>query len=74
MENKNELKEIAIKNCTCYYFDDMNGFLDEILILMILLQAKNYIKKCINILIYDISYKTSTAAEPLRIRFNKSYK
>ena len=29
MENKNELKEIAIKNCTCYYFDDMNGFLDR---------------------------------------------
>ena len=21
MENKDELKEIGIKNCTCYYFD-----------------------------------------------------
>ena len=23
MESKNELKEIDIKNCTCYYFDDI---------------------------------------------------
>ena len=24
MENKDELKEIDIKNRTCYYFDDIN--------------------------------------------------
>ena len=29
MENKDELKEIAIKNRTCYYFDDMTGFQDR---------------------------------------------
>ena len=23
MESNNELKEIDIKNCTCYYFDNM---------------------------------------------------
>ena len=23
MESKNEVKEIDIKNCTCWYFDDM---------------------------------------------------
>ena len=23
MKSKNELKEIDIKNCTCYYFDDI---------------------------------------------------
>ena len=33
---------------------------------------KNYIKENTrNILIYDISYKTSTGEKPLRIRFNK---
>ena len=33
---------------------------------------KKYIKKNTrNILIYDISYKTSTGEKPLRIRFNK---
>ena len=35
MESKNELKEIDIKNCTCYYFDDIvkieNLNLDNIL-------------------------------------------
>ena len=25
MKSKNELKEIDIKNCVCYYFDDING-------------------------------------------------
>ena len=23
MENNDELKEIDVKNCTCYYFDDI---------------------------------------------------
>ena len=23
MDNKNELKEIDVKNCTCYYFGDI---------------------------------------------------
>ena len=36
MESNNELKEIDIKNCTCYYFDEIikieNFNLDSILI------------------------------------------
>ena len=28
MESKNELKEIDIKNCTCYYFDDIIKAID----------------------------------------------
>ena len=29
MENKDELKEIVTKNCTCYYFDDIIRFWDK---------------------------------------------
>ena len=72
MEGKNELTEIDLKNRMCYYFDDMiifwdtnNEFSD------ILLDKKLYKKKYENILIYDISYKTSTGAKPLRMRFDK---
>ena len=66
MKSKNEIKEIDIKNRTCYYFDDiitdrdiysvdilLDDFLDE------------------NISVYDISYKTSMGPKPLRIRFDK---
>ena len=65
MESKDELKEIDIKNRTCYYFDDINKdagiyFSD------ILLDKKLYE----NISIYDISYKTSTGLQPLHIRFD----
>ena len=28
MESKDELKEIDIKNCTCYYFDDIMRVID----------------------------------------------
>ena len=60
------LKEINIKNHTCYYFDDK-------------MKIKNFDFKYIllvwklykNILIYDISYKTLVGANPLRIRFDK---
>ena len=45
-----------------------------ILILEVFYQTKNYVKKkSKNILIYDISYKTSTGAKPLRIRYNEIY-
>ena len=65
MEN-NELKKVCIKNCMCYYFNDIikledfdldNTSIDK--------------KSCENILIYDISYKTVIGSKPLRIRFNK---
>ena len=67
MESKDKLKEIDIKNCTCYHFDDIIRFWDR----DILLDKKLYKEKYENILIYDISYKTLTGAKPLRIRFDK---
>ena len=63
MESKDELKEINNKNRTSYYFDDI---LSDILS-----DKKLYKEKYENILIYNISYKTSTGAKPLRIRFDK---
>ena len=58
----NELKKVCIKNRACYYFDDVNklkGFnLDHILI-----DEKSHK----NILIYDISCKTSIG---LKLRWN----
>ena len=66
MESNNELKEIYIKNCTSYYFDDIIKIeffdFDDIL-----LDEKSYK----NILLYDISYKYLIGAKPLRIRFDK---
>ena len=62
MENNDELKEIDIKNCTCYYFDDIikiEGFDSNNLI-----NKKSYK----NILVYNISYKTSLGAKPLPIK------
>ena len=67
MESKNELKEIYVKNRTCYYFDEImeardidsgNALLDK--------KKKN--KKISN---YDISYKTFIGSKPLRIWFDK---
>ena len=66
MESNDELKEIDIKNRTCYYFDDItrvenfycgHGLLDE--------------KLYENLLIYDISYKIFMGTNPLRIRSGK---
>ena len=62
MENNDELKEIDIKNCTCYYFDDIikiEGFDSNNLI-----NEKSYK----NTLVYNISYKTSLGAKPLPIK------
>ena len=63
---KNELKEIGIKNCACYYFDNIiNGtfinFSD------ISLEEKLYEK----ISVCDILYITSTCRKPLHIRLDK---
>ena len=57
MESKDELKEINIKTCACYYFDDIISDFDT--------NFDNIL------LVYDISYKTSTGTKPLPIRFNK---
>ena len=63
MESKNELKEIDIKNRTCYYFDDIifDFDLDNILI-----EEKSH--KII--LDYNMSYKSLIDSKPLRNRFN----
>ena len=53
----------------CYYFDDIMGVVDrdsDFDFSDILLYGKLWKEKCENILIHDISYKTS-----LRIRFDK---
>ena len=52
MESKDELKEIDIKNCTCYYFDDTMRVWDrDIRFSDILLDEKLYKDKYENILI-----------------------
>ena len=71
MESKDELKEIDIKNCTCYYFDDVMRAWDMIDFSDISLEEKLYKENNENILIYEISYKSSTDAKPLRIRYDK---
>ena len=72
MKSKDEFKEIDIKNHTCYYFDDIIRFWDrDIDFSNILSDEKLYKENNENILIYDILYKTSTGAKPLRIRFDK---
>ena len=66
IESNDELKEINVKNITCYYFDDINKIavfnLDHNLIDK---------KSCKNILVYNISNKTLIDGKPLPIRFNK---
>ena len=72
MEIKDELIETDIKNCTCYYFDHLIRVWDtNIYSIDILLDEKLCKEKYKNILIYDISYKTSMGAKPLHIRFDK---
>ena len=43
MESKDELEEIDIKNCTCYYFDDLTKDIDIY---------------SVDILFYEKSYET----------------
>ena len=63
MERKDELKEIDIKNRTCYYFDDIITNRD-IYSVDILLHEKIHE----NFSVYDISYKSSMGPKPLEIR------
>ena len=74
MESKDELKEIDTENRTCYYFDDVMRAWDidvEIDFSDISLEEKLYKENNENILIHEISYKYSTDAKPLRIRYDK---
>ena len=65
MEN-NELKKVRIKNCTCYYFDDIIK-LEDFDLDNILTDEKS-LK---NILMYGISYKTLIGSKSLRVIFDK---
>ena len=56
MESNDKLKEVDIKNCTCYYFNDITKIEDE--------------ESYKNILVYNISYK-NLIAKPLRIIFDE---
>ena len=66
MERNDELQEIDIKNCTCYYFDDIIKT-DNFDFNNILIDERSYEY----ILIYNISYNTLIGAKSFRIRFDK---
>ena len=70
MESKDELKEIDLKNGTCYCFDDVMRYID-INFNNVLLDKKSY-KKYKNIIIQDISYETFMDPKPLLIRFDET--
>ena len=65
MEN-NKLKEISIKNRTCYYFDDIIKFEDFDFDTILIDE-----KACENILVSNISRKTLMSAKLLLLRFDK---
>ena len=66
MDSNVELKEIYIKNRTCFYFDDIIK-IEDFNLDNILIEEKSFE----NILLYNISYKTLINAKSLLIRFNK---
>ena len=66
MDSNVELTEINIKNCMCYYFDDIIK-IEDVILDNIYTDERSYK----NILVYKISYKLLTDAKPLRIRFDK---
>ena len=66
MKSHDEVKEIDIKNCICYYFNYIIKIKDFDFT-NILINDKSYK----NILFCNISYKALFGAKPLRIRFNK---
>ena len=67
MKSKDNLNETDIKNHACYYFGDIiNGI--DINFSDILLSNKIYA----TILVYDISYKTSTDPKALRIKIDET--
>ena len=72
MESEDKLNEIDIKNRTCYYFEAVIRFWDRDINFSDILLDKNWYKeRNENILVYDISYKTSTGARLLHIRLDK---
>ena len=66
IESNNKLKEIDIKNRSCYYFSNTIKT-ENVDLGNILIDEKSYEK----ILVHDISCKTLIGAKPMRIRFDK---
>ena len=66
MNSNNQLKEINIKNHTCYYFDDIIN-INHLNLDNILLNEKSFE----NILLYDIAYKTPYSVGSLPIIFDE---
>ena len=66
VEKNNKLKAAHIKNCTCYYFNDIIK-IEDFDFNSILLVEQSYK----NILIHDVLYKTFLVAKPLCIIFYK---
>ena len=63
----NNLKEINVKNRTCYYLD----YIINIIIISIIYNISMDKKSYENILVYDISYKTLIGPKSLPIRFDQ---
>ena len=61
----NKLKEIDIKNCTFYCFDDIVKSKDFDFDNILVDRKSNR-----NILVYDVSYKTLFGPKPLRFRMD----
>ena len=68
MENKDQLKEIDIKNRRCSYFDDIMRLIG---ISNIFLNEKSY-KSYKNILIFNILCKIFVVLKQLLIRFDET--
>ena len=66
MESNDKLKEIGIKNRTCYYLNDIIK-VEDFDLDNILADEKSYE----NILVYNILYKNLIDSKSLRIRFDK---
>ena len=66
MESNDKLKEIGIKNRTCYYLNDIIK-VEDFDLDNILTDEKSYE----NILVYNILYKNLIDSKSLRIRFDK---
>ena len=66
MESNDKLRQISIKNFTCYYFDDIIKF-EDFNFDNVLIDEKSHE----NLLVPNISQKTLIVDKPLRIRFTK---
>ena len=66
MNNNYEIKEVNIKNGTCYYFHDTLN-INNLNLNNILFDEKSYE----DILIYDVAYKTPYGSKSLGIIFDK---